>query len=191
MIDCILHHESIISLDDCNKIIDFFEDNPLLHSKGVVGSDNTPRLDIKNSTEIGMHIHSTQELKGEVNYIIAKGLEQSIKFYKKEYPFIDAIVPWNLDPIYNLQRYLPKEGYFNLHCENDGQLGHISRMLVWMIYLNDVSDGGYTDFPHQQKKIQPKAGDIIIWPSYWTHPHRGITSKTEKKYIATGWFRHL
>ena len=62
------------------------------------------------------------------------------------------------------------------------------RVLAWMIYLNNVTDGGYTEFPDQRKKFQPRVGDILIWPAYFTHPHRGIVSNTQTKYIATGWF---
>ena len=90
-----------------------------------------------------------------------------------------------------MQRYYPGEGYFVLHCENGGphpDKEMTKRMLAWMIYLNDVKDGGYTEFPTQNKKFQPRRGDVLIWPAYFTHPHRGITSKSQTKYIATGWF---
>jgi len=60
-----------------------------------------------------------------------------------------------------------------------------------MIYLNDVMDGGHTEFPNQNKKFQPRIGDILIWPAYFTHSHRGITSLTQTKYIMTGWFTYL
>ena len=62
------------------------------------------------------------------------------------------------------------------------------RILAWMIYLNDVTDGGHTAFPTQNKKFQPRRGDVLIWPAYFTHPHRGIVSKTQTKYIITGWY---
>ena len=64
----------------------------------------------------------------------------------------------------------------------------LHRVLAWMIYLNDVTDGGETEFPTQGKRFQPRAGDVLIWPAYWTHPHRGIVSESQTKYIVTGWF---
>ena len=60
-------------------------------------------------------------------------------------------------------------------------------MAAWMIYLNDVTDAGETVFPTQKKQFKPCAGDLLLWPSYWTHPHKGIPSPTQTKYIATGW----
>ena len=57
-----------------------------------------------------------------------------------------------------------------------------------MLYLNTVKDKGGTEFPYQQKIFSAIKGDLLIWPSDFTHPHRGIVSPTEEKYIATGWF---
>ena len=36
-------------------------------------------------------------------------------------------------------------------------------------------------------------GDALFGLMYWTHFHNGIASKTETKYIITGWmvFKHL
>ena len=59
-----------------------------------------------------------------------------------------------------------------------------------MFYLNNVYDEGYTEFPNQEKKFQPREGDCLIWPAYFTHTHKGIVSKTETKYIVTGWFSY-
>ena len=57
-----------------------------------------------------------------------------------------------------------------------------------MTYLNDVIDGGETEWYYQNIKIKPERGLTVIWPSDWTFTHRGNTSPTQTKYIATGWF---
>ena len=36
-----------------------------------------------------------------------------------------------------------------------------------------------------------KKGKTLIWPSDFTHTHRGQKSPTQEKYIATGWFNHV
>jgi hypothetical protein len=56
-----------------------------------------------------------------------------------------------------------------------------------MTYLNDVTDGGETEFFYQKLKIKPEKGLTLIWPSDWPWTHRGIPSHTEDKYITTGW----
>ena len=114
--------------------------------------------------------------------------------YIRKYPFLETLNPWGFFETYKLQKYKPNEGYFDLHAEVTGgeetQGSAANRMLVWMIYLNDVTEGGYTIWPIQERTIAPRCGDIVIWPAFWTHPHRGITSKTQTKYILTGWWEY-
>ena len=55
-----------------------------------------------------------------------------------------------------------------------------------MTYLNDVSDGGETEFFHQKLKVKPVKGKTVLWPTDFTHLHRG-NPPYEAKYIATGW----
>jgi hypothetical protein len=112
--------------------------------------------------------------------------------YVMQYPFLKALDPWGLYETYKIQKYKPNEGYFDLHSEVTGAVetngDAAARMMVWMIYLNDVTEGGYTIWPVQEKTVAPRCGDIVIWPAFWTHPHKGIASKTQTKYILTGWW---
>ena len=60
-----------------------------------------------------------------------------------------------------------------------------------MTYLNDVTDDGETEFYYQKIKVKPQKGLTLIWPADWTHTHRGNTSKTQDKYIITGWYSFI
>ena len=60
-----------------------------------------------------------------------------------------------------------------------------------MVYLNDVSDKGETEFFYQHHFESPVAGKLSIWPSDWMYLHRGVISPTESKYILTGWYTQL
>ena len=182
--DFILHKRGVVSKEDCTYLIDFFESNQGMQQPGTVGMKHDDRE--KKDTEIVLNFSNDITFGN-----IPKYLSPLIEEYKKEYPFLNEISLWNIVSVYKLQRYYPGEGYFVLHCENGGphpDKEMTKRMLAWMIYLNDVKDGGYTEFPTQNKKFQPRRGDVLIWPAYFTHPHRGITSKSQTKYIATGWF---
>jgi hypothetical protein len=53
--------------------------------------------------------------------------------------------------------------------------------------LNDVEEGGETEFYYQDKKIKPKAGRMVIAPSGFTHTHRGNVPTSNDKYILTSW----
>ena len=53
---------------------------------------------------------------------------------------------------------------------------------------NTVTDKGGTEFPFQNVILSATKGDLALWPAEFTHPHKGIISPTQEKYIATGWF---
>jgi hypothetical protein len=99
---------------------------------------------------------------------------------------IDAIQEWRVDYSFNFQRYLPDEGYKIFHCEAPS-VETSKRVLAWMFYLNDVTDKGGTEFQFQDYICNAEEGKLVIWPSYWTHYHRGIPSPSQTKYIITGW----
>lgn len=61
------------------------------------------------------------------------------------------------------------------------------RTLLWMVYLNDVTEGGETDFYYQRRSVQPRAGRMVIAPAYFTHTHRGRVPVSGDKYIVTSW----
>ena len=91
----------------------------------------------------------------------------------------------------NLQRYSAGEGgYPYWHCElfpkaADAETLH--RHVLWTIYLNDGFDEGETEFFHQQRKIVPRTGSLLIAPTAFTHTHRGNRPLDGDKYIATSW----
>ena len=62
------------------------------------------------------------------------------------------------------------------------------RVLAWITYLNDVEKDGETEFLYYNTKIKPEKGKTVIWPSEWTHAHRGIPANNCLKYVITGWF---
>jgi len=63
----------------------------------------------------------------------------------------------------------------------------MNRLFAFMTYLNDVPDGG-TEFLYQNMTVRAEKGLTLIWPSAWTHMHRGRVSNTKEKYIITGWY---
>jgi len=89
------------------------------------------------------------------------------------------------------QKYPQGKGNYNYwHCEvypEKGKTEALHRSLLFMYYLNDVEDGGSTDFYYQNRSIQPKQGRMVIAPGYFTHTHRGCTPVSNDKYILTSW----
>jgi hypothetical protein len=96
----------------------------------------------------------------------------------------------------NIQKYPAGGGFKVWHHERDrATIPNCTRHLVFMTYLNDVKEGGGTEFAHQrevrgEKALKAEKGLTVIWPADWTHTHRGIVAPNEEKIIATGWL-HL
>jgi hypothetical protein len=91
----------------------------------------------------------------------------------------------------NAQKYVKQSGgYPYWHSEVYPQAGHndaLHRIMLFMFYLNDVEEGGETEFYYQNLKVKPKAGRMVIAPAYFTHTHRGNVPVSNDKYILTSW----
>lgn len=88
-----------------------------------------------------------------------------------------------------IQMTRPSEGYHVWHCEN-ASIMNKGRFLTWILYLNDVDEGGETELIHLSERISPKTGRLVIFPAGWTHTHRGNPPLSNTKYIATGWMEY-
>ncbi|MBI3230918.1 MAG: 2OG-Fe(II) oxygenase [Burkholderiales bacterium] len=90
-----------------------------------------------------------------------------------------------------VQKYAKGSGNYNYwHCEVYPMAPHneqLHRSLLFMFYLNDVAEGGQTEFFYQERAISPKAGRMVIAPAYFTHTHRGCVPTSNDKYILTSW----
>jgi hypothetical protein len=173
----------IQDLSVCDELIDFFERHPQYRFAGTAGD----RLDeeVKKSTEI-----SFRDLNIDLKNRYYNLLSEIVKEYISHYRFSDdGVAPWALYGVPKIQKYQPGEGFYGWHCERaSSDPNNSGRHLVFMTYLNDVTDQGHTEFFYQQTKTQPKRGLTLIWPADWTHTHRGVTSPTQTKYITTGWY---
>ena len=77
-------------------------------------------------------------------------------------------------------------GYHVWHYESaNREVSH--RLLTWILYLNDVQEGGETEFLYQHMRVKPEQGTLVIWPAAFTHTHRGNPPLSNEKYIVTGW----
>ena len=72
------------------------------------------------------------------------------------------------------------------HSET-GTRRNSGRIAVFTLYLNDIEDGGETEFLYQGLRVKPEQGALVIWPTGYTHTHRGNPPLKDTKYIVTGW----
>jgi hypothetical protein len=180
-----IHEEYLDDITVCDALIEYFHTKT--PERGVVNTDKGPiiDLDVRDSYDVPLDVGVLA-----VNYF--NNLQTVIDSYVEKYVYSQMVTRWGLDELANIQHYLPGGGYKKWHYERSGRsIKHLTRHLVFMTYLNDVTDAGGTEFMYQNKIVTPKKGLTIIWPADWTHTHRSIVSPTQDKYIITGWLSYL
>lgn len=91
---------------------------------------------------------------------------------------------------YKIQKTEPTQGYHVWHCEVDAY-DRARRLGTYILYLNDVEEGGETEFLYLSRRIKPKTGRLVIFPSGYVHTHRGNPPLSGTKYIMTGWLEFM
>ena len=117
-----------------------------------------------------------------------EGIDNCYLQYRKEYQILEDVGPHSAKGM-SVQKTTANEGYHRWHSENM-EYASATRLLVYSLYLNDVEEGGETEFLYQGVKVAPKAGRVIIWPAAITHPHRGNPIYSGAKYLITGWITY-
>ncbi|CAK7994714.1 Oxoglutarate/iron-dependent dioxygenase [uncultured virus] len=75
---------------------------------------------------------------------------------------------------------------FHLHSDN-WSMQSASRQVSVIIYLNDVAEGGETDFEKLGVKVSPKRGRLLMFPSFYLYMHKGCEPISNDKYIIVCW----
>ncbi len=89
---------------------------------------------------------------------------------------------------YRIQKYRKSQGYFRWHADAmDRNAGN--RQVAMILYLNTVEKGGETEFFHQNLKIAPRAGNLLLFPAGWNYMHCGRTPESSDKYIISTFIR--
>jgi hypothetical protein len=166
----------------CDWLIDYHKNSSDKYPG--VSSYKNHNIKIKDSTDVAL------DEQGFLHYFNV--LKDPLKAYVQDYPACSKDTPFGVTENVQIQHYLPNGGFHAWHSERTSSKDPINkRHLVFMTYLNDVTDGGETQFYHQDIKIKPEKGLTVIWPVDWTYLHRGIPSPTQEKYIVTGWTSYL
>lgn len=109
--------------------------------------------------------------------------------YAEKYNILRGMGPHTIFDV-KIQKVRPGEGFTQWHFEH-GDVSTCRRFLTFMVYLNDIEEGGETDFLYQKKRFRPKAGTMLVWPAGFTHTHRGNKPNNETKYIITTWMEYV
>ena len=168
----------------CKEIIDLFNTNKNLQNKGVTSSvvDTT----IKKTTDISIKPNDLKNIKFKYLKDYIEELYNCYIDYQNQWPFVKNLTENIHIGAFNIQKYSSGDHFSKIHTERSG-IKNLHRLFAWMTYLNDVDDGGITNFSHYDIRIKPEIGKTLIWPAEWTHAHNGEIINSGVKYIVTGW----
>jgi hypothetical protein len=186
----------VFSKAECDGLIKLFEDynNQNKTYKGnTIGGKNSGKV----STDYNLLNH-VKENDYYINLVASKFTNANLDWFKNypynnQYPHSKTIIGSTYYPLLQIQKYNQNEGHFNgWHVEKQN-FKTTHRYLVFILYLNDVEEGGETEFLFKEEgendffKVKPKAGTLVIHPASWPYIHKGNKPISDDKYILTSW----
>jgi hypothetical protein len=178
--------EDAFSKEYCDSVIEYFNN---AEKAGLTinrqQQHNTPKLE-KDDTQL--YAHSEICLSNTTNLITKFNDVFWGDAYREYASNFTVLVDYAThgNSAFKIQKTEIGQGYHVWHTETSNR-NTSNRILAWTLYLNDVEEGGETEFLYYPKRVKPKAGTLVLWPAGLTHAHRGNPPISNTKYIITGW----
>ncbi len=182
-------YDGYITEDECNKAIKLYEDqNKFNNTFNRLSSEKTAVL-TKQDQQFFANPPNIDVWWEELKVLLVN-FDIAFQHYLNNTGAGEAYgLPLDYTSL-KIQKTLPTEGYHVWHIEHGRGHELSSRAFVYSVYLNDVEEGGETEFLHFSKRVKPKKGRIVIWPAAFPYLHRGNPPLSGEKYIITSWI-HL
>jgi hypothetical protein len=181
-------YKNFVSADLCDEIVEKFDErlNISVSTNDVWKSDKQfagAKLGKLGRSDTCLLLETFDK---NLTEHVSQYIQACVLHYVDQYDILQREVLYS--PHYKLQKTVPGGGYHVWHYEA-GNIDTGTRIISWMVYLNDLPSGeGETEFFYQRRRINPSKGTIVIFPAQFTHTHRGLTVLSQDKYILTGWF---
>ena len=198
--DLIYVKENVLDHEFCRDLIYKFNSDKrkFQGTTGSTGATGTAvsRLNLSLKKCLDLRITGLKEWNKE-DKILCKSFNKNVKdYFQYIYKFSprgednntvfgDGIRNFR-DRGYLMRSYEKSDGYFRWHNDFSLDKQYGLRMLTLIWYLNDVEEGGETEFV-DGTIVKPKTGQVLIFPTSWYMAHRGRMPISNKKYIITSW----
>lgn len=179
--------ENVLSKELCEKLIDKFKKDDRKHQSQTLGGLNRG---VRKSTIL--HFSGLDDWK-ELDDVMFKVFSKALNEYNEyvtQYTLPDSTASLFSDVKdegYFIQEF--RSGDFYKWHRDDHAVGQVPRNFTMLLYLNTLEEdqGGCTEF-WCGKKVRPKQGKMLIFPSVWTYVHRGAPVKNGGvKYVCGTW----
>ena len=178
-------YDGYLTEDMCKEVIKFYEKkNNMKQSFTRLSSENISSL-LKKDTTVIIDQYNIEEWFSDFKTILVN-FDIALKHYLLNSGISEAYDNNQFQyTTMRIQKTLPTEGYHVWHVEQS--LKYNKRAMAFTIYLNDVEEGGETEFLYQSIRVKPKTGRIVIWPAGFPFVHRGNSPISNEKYLITSW----
>jgi prolyl 4-hydroxylase len=174
--DYIRWYDDALPADLCARLVAGFEDAAHRHAPHGRGYERG--LEQSSWTELDITPLADDGMKG---FFIAQ-IEKYLRQYNESVPLTIPLSDYGSYQPLRIKRYRASgSDAFQTHFDALGNLSH--RYLVFLWYLNDVAEGGETEFGDLGIRIAARTGRLLVFPPYWMYQHAGLPPISNDKYI--------
>ena len=172
--------------DECKQIITLIDAEDLIDSSTFNASNPTEKQVNTHRTSKTCYFKNTNTFIQSLENRICKTIGLNNRFAEKIQGQKYTIG----------QEFKSHTDYFDPVVLKENKTINGQRTWTFMIYLNDVEEGGYTSFPNAFASTKPVMGTAVIWNNLTAShkenifsTHCGMPILAGEKYILTKWFK--
>ena len=171
----------------CDEIISFFEQSEKKFKGRVVDANGNRIEDEKERVSTDLDLSGEAGSDSKIDRELYRLVNRAFNTYVDMFGVLRSFSI--NDTSYFVTRYPKGEGFYDWHIDAANE-ATINRIFSCVVYLNTVDEGGETEFFYQKLSVKPKKGRLILFPSSWTHLHRGAAPVSSDKFIMTTFLTH-
>ena len=178
--DYIRVYEGALADDFCDRVVARFEAATAHHAQ----------VDVPGTRRFTALTLSQTPGWGDVHELLLGHLLDSLKLYVRDTGV--RSIPGDLAyEAFRIKRYRAGGAeQFGVHVDISNA-ARARRCLVAFWYLNDVREGGETEFPSLGVAVKPKKGLMLMFPPAFMYPHAGRPPVSGTKYIVGSYLLYV
>jgi hypothetical protein len=160
----------------CQRMVESFNRLSRFHARGGRGGTNP--LEESAWTELNL----TKAADASFEAFFREQAIRHLAVYNERVALTLPIPPRSRLENLRIKRYSVDAGdRFQPHFD---ALDYCSnRYMVFLWYLNDVSEGGETEFCDLGLRVKAQQGRLLMFPPYWMFQHAGLPPRSNDKYM--------
>lgn len=168
--------DDAIDTDFCQRMIESFQSLARFHARNGRGA--MTQLEESAWTELNV----TKVADASFEQYFREQVIRYLALYNERVALTLPVPPRTRMENLRIKRYSVAAGdKFQPHFD---ALDYCSnRYMVFLWYLNDVLEGGETEFCDLGLRIQARQGRLLMFPPYWMFQHAGLPPRSNDKYM--------